>query len=104
MSTASVPLGSSTSEAEVTHISKHGIWLLLGDRELFMAFDHFREVLGTGGLRVVYDFEELFRAHDEYLKNPDLDAGKRQELRDKICGALDGEASARIAAFLFKKL
>lgn len=41
MSTASAPLGSNTSEAEVTHISKHGIWLLLGDRELFMAFEQF---------------------------------------------------------------
>lgn len=31
----------STSETEVTHISKHGIWLLLGERELFMSFEHF---------------------------------------------------------------
>lgn len=41
MSIASAPLGSSTSAVEVTHISKHGIWLLLGDRELFMSFDDF---------------------------------------------------------------
>lgn len=41
MNTASVTLGTSTSVVEVTHISKHGIWLLLEDRELFMAFDNF---------------------------------------------------------------
>ena len=69
----------------------------------FLGFDHFREVLETGALRVVYNFDDLFSAIDAYLKNPDLDADKRQELRDKICGALDGEASARILSFLFKK-
>lgn len=41
MSTSSAPLGTNTSDPEVTHISKHGIWLLLGDRELFMSFEHF---------------------------------------------------------------
>lgn len=41
MRTASAAAGSSTLEAEVTHISKHGVWLLLGERELFMAFEHF---------------------------------------------------------------
>jgi hypothetical protein len=34
-------LGSSTSEAEITHISKNGVWLLLADEELFMSFDDF---------------------------------------------------------------
>ena len=41
MRIASAAAGSSTLEAEVTHISKHGVWLLLGERELFMAFEHF---------------------------------------------------------------
>ena len=29
------------SEIEVTHISSHGIWLLAGDREHFLAYDEF---------------------------------------------------------------
>ena len=33
--------GNVTSAAEVTNISKHGLWLLLGDEELFMPFEHF---------------------------------------------------------------
>ncbi len=41
MSIASAQRGDSTSEAEVTHISKHGIWLMLAERELFMPFTHF---------------------------------------------------------------
>jgi hypothetical protein len=28
-------------EAEVTNISKHGFWLYLGDRELFLPFEDF---------------------------------------------------------------
>lgn len=34
-------LGSDTSGAEVTNISQHGLWLLLGDRELFLPFATF---------------------------------------------------------------
>ena len=35
------PLGTSTSEVEVTNVSRHGIWLLVGDRELFLSYEHF---------------------------------------------------------------
>ena len=38
---SSVPLGTNTSVAEVTNISRHGVWLLVDDRELFMPFDEF---------------------------------------------------------------
>lgn len=34
-------LGSSTSPVEVTHISRHGFWLLLDDEELFLPFSEF---------------------------------------------------------------
>jgi hypothetical protein len=33
--------GTATSAAEVTNISKHGFWLLLGDEELLLPFEHF---------------------------------------------------------------
>lgn len=33
--------GSATSTAEVTNISKHGFWMLVDDRELFVPFDEF---------------------------------------------------------------
>lgn len=41
MSTALEPLGNSTLAAEITHISQHGVWILLNDRELFMSFHDF---------------------------------------------------------------
>jgi hypothetical protein len=33
--------GAGTSTVEVTNISKHGLWLLLDGRELFLSFDDF---------------------------------------------------------------
>ncbi len=33
--------GAPTSLAEVSHVSKHGLWLLLGDEELFLSFADF---------------------------------------------------------------
>jgi len=30
-----------TSAPEVTHVSKHGLWLLLGDEELLLPFEKF---------------------------------------------------------------
>lgn len=34
-------LGNDISAVEVTHISKHGFWLLLDDKELFLPFEEF---------------------------------------------------------------
>ena len=34
-------LGNPTSVAEVTHVSKHGFWLLLDAEELLVSFAHF---------------------------------------------------------------
>ncbi len=40
--TASSPHGGAISQSvEVTHISSHGIWLLVRDAELFLPFEHF---------------------------------------------------------------
>jgi len=33
--------GTHTSAVEVTHISGHGIWLLVNDRELFLPYEEF---------------------------------------------------------------
>ncbi len=69
MSSVSARPGTSTSEAEVTHISKHGIWLLLGERELFMSFEHF-PWFRTASLAAVQDVEW---PHQRHLYWPQLD-------------------------------
>jgi Protein of unknown function (DUF2442) len=33
--------GINTSSVEVTHVSRHSVWLLLGDEELQLPFEHF---------------------------------------------------------------
>ncbi|MEX2016276.1 MAG: DUF2442 domain-containing protein [Candidatus Hydrogenedentales bacterium] len=33
--------GTTTLDVEVTNISRHGFWILLDDRELFLPFDEF---------------------------------------------------------------
>lgn len=33
--------GISTFPVEVTNVSRHGLWLLVGDEELFLPFEHF---------------------------------------------------------------
>ena len=38
---SSGPHGIATSGVEVANISGHGVWLLVGDRELFMSYDDF---------------------------------------------------------------
>jgi hypothetical protein len=37
----SAALGRNISPAEVTNVSAHGFWLFVGERELFVAFQHF---------------------------------------------------------------
>jgi hypothetical protein len=41
MNMKSEPLGRAPSDAEVTNISRHGLWLLVDDEELFLSFDEF---------------------------------------------------------------
>jgi Protein of unknown function (DUF2442) len=33
--------GNTTLDVEVTHVSRHGFWLLIGDEELLLPFDQF---------------------------------------------------------------
>jgi len=65
----SVRRGASTSAAEVTHISSHGLWVLLPDGEVFLPYQEFpwfREASIGEALHV-----ELL--HGGHLYWPDLD-------------------------------
>ena len=61
--------GTATSQAEVTNISRHGFWLLLDERELFLPFDEypwFKRAPVEAILR-------LDRPQPDHLHWPDLD-------------------------------
>jgi len=65
----SAPRGKSTSDVEVTNISRHGFWILIQGRELFLAFEQFPwfKDVPVGQLLNV----EL--PHPQHLYWPDLD-------------------------------
>jgi hypothetical protein len=62
-------LGTGTSEVEVTQISKHGIWLLLYEKEHFLAFENF-PWFKDASVAAIHNVEFL---HEEHLYWPDLD-------------------------------
>jgi hypothetical protein len=65
----SEPYGISTSEVEVTNISRHGLWLLVADEELFLPFDEF-PWFKDAPLQAILNVE---RQGSENLHWPDLD-------------------------------
>jgi len=61
--------GTATSQAEVTNISRHGFWLLLDEREMFLPFEEypwFKRAPVEAILR-------LDRPQPDHLHWPDLD-------------------------------
>lgn len=61
--------GARTSQVEVTNIDRFGIWILLEDREYFLAFSSF-PWFRRATLDQILKVELL---HDEHLHWPDLD-------------------------------
>ena len=64
-----MPPGAGILEVEVTNVSKHGFWLLLGNEELFVPFSEFpwfKEAPISKILHVEYP-------HSHHLHWPDLD-------------------------------
>jgi hypothetical protein len=69
MKMISATLGHDTSAAEVTNISKHGFWILLAGRELFLPFDDF-PWFRTAPVDSILKIEQ---PHPHHLYWPDLD-------------------------------
>lgn len=61
--------GTSTSEVEVTNISRHGLWILVDDSELLLPFDEF-PWFKNATLAAVLNVE---RPRPDHLRWPDLD-------------------------------
>lgn len=61
--------GTSISEAEVTNISRQGIWLLIDERELFMPFSEFPWFVNAPVGAIL----NVSRPQPEHLRWPDLD-------------------------------
>lgn len=61
--------GPATSQAEVTNISRHGFWVLVDERELFLPFDEFPWFKAAPVDAIL----RLETPHPEHLYWPDLD-------------------------------
>jgi hypothetical protein len=70
--------GRSTSNAEVTNISSHGLWLWLGDREVFLPYERF-PWFKEAPLGQVLNVE---RVTPDHLYWPDLDVDLHVESID----------------------
>lgn len=62
-------LGTGTSEVEVTQISKHGIWLLIGEKEYFLSFENF-PWFRDASVAAIQNIELL---NEQHLYWPELD-------------------------------
>lgn len=61
--------GAATSEVEVTNVSRHGFWLLLDGREIFLPFDEFPWFKGAS-IEAVLNVDQ---PHPGHLSWPDID-------------------------------
>ena len=67
----SAELGRNTFPAEVTNVSANGFWLFLGERELFVAFEHF-PWFRDASIRAITNVQ-LPSAHHLYWPDLDID-------------------------------
>lgn len=65
----SATLGTGTSEVEVSNVSKHGLWLLLDDEELFLPFAEFPWFRDA----TIGQLVNVLRPQTHHLYWPDLD-------------------------------
>ena len=68
MKTKSKPLGKNTS-VEVSHISPHGLWLLVGEREYLLPFADYPWFANAN----VADIHNVKLLHSQHLNWPTLD-------------------------------
>lgn len=72
-------LGTSTSEVEVTQISKHGIWLLNREQEHFLSFENF-PWFRDASVSAIHN-AELLNEHHLYWPDLDVDLALESILR-----------------------
>ena len=77
------------------------------DRDYFQkifAQSHYRKLVETKGLRLVYDVDELIDSIRNYIANPAADAPGRKRLRESLCYRLDGQSAGRAAQVALREL
>lgn len=65
----SAPRGTNIFPAEVTNISRNGIWMLIEDKEMFLAFEHFPWFQDASVKKILH----VEMPSENHLYWPDLD-------------------------------
>jgi CDP-glycerol glycerophosphotransferase (TagB/SpsB family) len=70
----------------------------------FALREHYRDALETGGQAQAVDFEDLKKKLKTFLAHPETDKDKRDVMRPRVLGPLDGKGSERIYQALARRL
>ncbi len=70
----------------------------------YYQFEHYQDIVKTGGIRLVKNEAELVLWVNNYLKNPELDSEGRRRLVEEQCKYTDGRAGERIGGYVLGML
>lgn len=62
----------------------------------FYGFEHQRQLINTGGIKLAKSLDELVNYVKNYLENPNLDKEKRDKILRDRCWKIDGKSSERL--------
>lgn len=63
-------------------------------------FNHLKNIVKTGGVKIACDKEELLGQINELLKNPSIGEEGRKKIVEEQCGFIDGESGKRLGNYL----
>ena len=63
----------------------------------YYEYDHYKPLVESGGVRVVYDIDEFKKEFLRYFNDPSLDKENRKRIVEMECGVVDGKAGTRFA-------
>jgi hypothetical protein len=66
--------------------------------------DHYLPIIKSGGVKAVYNKEELVEAINTYLKDPSIDQEGRKRIVNEQCYKFDGKSGQRIGYFILNHL
>jgi hypothetical protein len=75
-----------------------------GSCRRYYDYEHYRNIVGTGGFRIAYSIEDLIHYVNMYLQNRSIDQEGRERIRREQCWKLDGQSGRRVAEYILSYL
>lgn len=67
-------------------------------------YEHYRKLRSTGGVHMVYSFDELIEESRKYLLDPQKNQNGRKAIIDQQCQYTDGKSAIRVGKFIHEYL